>query len=346
MHDTDLLFIFYFYTMSNAMDIIEEPNNSIVLDIPSSSGLSISVHPLVLLNISDHYTRTKLQNPSIIEHGKMYGALLASQSGRDIDIINSFELASQQDPHVILDKSFLLYKLEQLKQVFPTLDFMGWYSLGSTPSETDLRLHEQFLQLNESALFLQLDPNTLTTSGGVKEFPVDIYESIMDIVNERTRLAFIKADYKVETGEAERIAVDHVAKPSSSSAETGLGSTLISHLTTQRNAIAMLHTRIQFLLQYLEDIASGVMPMDHDVVRQISSLCKRSPILEKKAFEEQFTTEYNDVLLVAYLASITKGLNTVNDLVDKFNLVHGGHGPVSNKTISVNKKGRRMHTRH
>jgi COP9 signalosome complex subunit 6 len=46
------------------------------------------------------------------------------------------------------------------------------------------------------------------------------------------------------------------------------------------------------------------------------------------------------VLLVAYLASITKGLNTVNDLVDKFNLVNGGHGASNNKPISVSKKGR------
>ncbi|KAI9487391.1 MAG: hypothetical protein EXX96DRAFT_553019, partial [Benjaminiella poitrasii] len=57
--------------------------------------------------------------------------------------------------------------------------------------------------------------------------------------------------------------------------------------------------------------------------------------------------EYNDVLLVAYLASITKGLNSINDLVDKFNLVNGNQnlasgGPSSgaNKPISAAKKGR------
>jgi COP9 signalosome complex subunit 6 len=78
--------------------------------------------------------------------------------------------------------------------------------------------------VSESALFLQMDPAALTP-GAAKEFPVDIYESIIDIVDEHTRLVFIKSSYKVETGEAERIAVDHVAKPSSSSAENGLGNT-------------------------------------------------------------------------------------------------------------------------
>ncbi|KAK4510413.1 uncharacterized protein ATC70_004843 [Mucor velutinosus] len=333
--------------MMSAMEIIDDSTQiaPIVSNVQSSSGLSISVHPLVLLNISDHYTRTKLQNPTAIENGRMYGALLASQSGRDVDIINSFELplSTEQDGNTVLDKAFLLYKLEQLKQVFPNLDFMGWYTLGSSPSEADLKLHEQFLQVSESALFLQMDPMALQATGAAKEFPVDIYESIIDIVEGNTRLAFIKSTYKVETGEAECIAVDHVAKPSSSSADTGLGNTLIAHLTTQRNAIAMLNARIQFLHQYLQDTQSGAIPIDHDIIRQISSICRRSPVLEKSAFDEQFKTEYNDVLLVAYLASITKGLNTVNDLIDKFNLVNGGHGASNNKPISVSKKGRRIH---
>lgn len=48
----------------------------------------------------------------------MYGALLASQSGRDVDIINSFELplSFEQDGDTVLDKTFLLYKLEQCKR--------------------------------------------------------------------------------------------------------------------------------------------------------------------------------------------------------------------------------------
>lgn len=67
-------------------------------------------------------------------------------------------------------------------------------------------------------------------------------------------------------------------------------STVISQLTTQRNAIAMLNSRIQFLHQYLQDIKAGLIPADHDILRQISSFCKRHTVLQKKAFEDQFST--------------------------------------------------------
>jgi COP9 signalosome complex subunit 6 len=67
-----------------------------------------------------------------------------------------------------------------------------------------------------------MDPSGLT--GGAREFPVTIYESTIDVVEGNMRFVFIKAPYKVETEEAERIAVDHVAKPSSSSTDSGIGS--------------------------------------------------------------------------------------------------------------------------
>ncbi|KAL0082436.1 maintenance of mitochondrial structure and function-domain-containing protein [Phycomyces blakesleeanus] len=332
----------------SAMDIsdseppmnVKEDQDAVLSMAQSHSGLSISVHPLVLLNISDHYTRIKLQNPSAFEKGRVYGALLAKQSGRDIELMNSFELPAntQETGQVKVDCAYLTTKQEQLKLVFPQFDFMGWYSLGVAPTDSDLKIHEQFLPMNESCLFLQMNPTAL--EGGAKEFPVSIYESVFDIIDGQTRLGFVKAPYRVETNEAERIAIDQVAKPSTSENEVGLGSALIAHLTTQRNAIGMLYARIQFLQSYLRDTKAGLVPVDHDIMRQIASVCRRSPVIDQIAFEDQYSTEYNDILLVTYLATITKGMNTLNDLIDKHNLVHSRGVKNTTKTVVGGKKGR------
>lgn len=85
----------------------------------------------MLLNISDHYTRTKLQEPEFANGGKystiqaslkltrvwriigrIYGALLAQQSGRDIDVINSFELP-RPNSNGQVDRTYLASKTEQ-----------------------------------------------------------------------------------------------------------------------------------------------------------------------------------------------------------------------------------------
>lgn len=65
---------------------------------------------------------------------------------------------------------------------------------------------------------------------------------------------------------------------------------MVSHLTTQRNAIAMLHSRIQFLHQYLQDTKDGKIPMDHDIIRQIVSVCRRAPLTTSPEFDAQFST--------------------------------------------------------
>ncbi|KAF8969775.1 hypothetical protein BGZ46_010622, partial [Entomortierella lignicola] len=138
---------------------------------------------------------------------------------------------------------------------------------------------------NESPLFLQLDPNEIPTPS--RSLPITVYESIVDIVDNQPQPMFIKAVYKVETGEAERIAVDHVAHAATHQEGE---SSLISHLSGQRNAIKMLDTRIRLLHEYLQDSVQGRVPKDHDLERQISSLCNRLPTISGQAFEEEFMT--------------------------------------------------------
>jgi hypothetical protein len=63
---------------------------------------------------------------------------------------------------------------------------------------------------------------------------------------------------------------------------------VISNLTTERNAIEMLQIRIRILLEYLKDTEAGLIPVDHDIERQISSLCNRLPVASSKAFNAEF----------------------------------------------------------
>ncbi|KAF9336860.1 COP9 signalosome complex subunit 6 [Podila minutissima] len=300
---------------------------SVVLNQPNNSGLHISIHPLTLLNISDHYTRTVIQKT---EPGPVHviGALLGIQTGREIEIFNSYELQfnTQADGSIRIHDEYFVTKQEQFRQVFPAYDFLGWYTTGSKPSMIDVDVLQQLMVFNESPLFLQLDPNEVSTPA--RALPITVYESIVDIVDNQPQPMFIKAAYKVETGEAERIAVDHVAHAATHQEGE---SSLVSHLSGQQNAIKMLDTRIKLIHEYLQDSVQGRVPKDHDLERQISSLCNRLPTISGQAFEQEFMTEYNDVLLTSYLATITKGTNAMSEMVDKFNLVvshsiHPGHG--------------------
>jgi len=208
--------------------------------------------------------------------------------------------------------------LFSVKTVFPKFDFLGWYSTGSHVEDSDMDLNRQIYEFNESPLYLLLDPSTGPTVAHNKELPISIFETELRMVNNIPNFVFTKTPFKIETVQAERISIDHIAHVSSTG--SGEGSALIAHLGGMHNAINMLHIRIKIILQFIESTKKGTIPKDHSLLRQISSMTQLLPCMNTPAFREDFLREYNDTLLVTYLATITKGTNSLNDLIEKFNV--------------------------
>lgn len=78
------------------------------------------MHPapsqLVMINVSDHHTRVKANSPSGAATPVM-GCLLGSQSGRVVDISNSFEIEyTMHDGKVVINDAFLTRKQEQCER--------------------------------------------------------------------------------------------------------------------------------------------------------------------------------------------------------------------------------------
>jgi COP9 signalosome complex subunit 6 len=139
----------------------------------SSSGLTFKLHPLVIVNISDHYTRIKAQSGSASPPPRVYGCVLGVQTGRTVEIFNSFELHYDATQNV-LDRAFLESKQEQYKKVFPKYDVLGWYSTGSDIQDSDMLIHKALTDINESPVYLLLNP---AINHAQKDLPIAIFES-------------------------------------------------------------------------------------------------------------------------------------------------------------------------
>jgi len=71
---------------------------------------------LVLINVSDHFTRLKANGVDGAPAPTVMGCLLGSQDGRTVDISNSFEIKCDESPEngsFQIDNAFLLKKQEQ-----------------------------------------------------------------------------------------------------------------------------------------------------------------------------------------------------------------------------------------
>ncbi|KAI0029152.1 COP9 signalosome subunit 6 [Vararia minispora EC-137] len=298
------------------MDTDEPP---VVLPPSVISGLSLAVHPLPILNISEHLTRLRLATRSSVPF--VIGALLGTQNGREVEIVNSFELILQEGVNgEKIDHEVLRARAEQYKQVFPSLEFIGWYTVAAHPTVRHIALNEQLTAYSTTPILLVLQPTAGATNLSSQHLPLKAYEPTIDFRDGSSRSVFTEAPFTVETGEAERIAVDWTARGGEG------GTSLESHLSTQRAAVKMLHDRIAVLVHYVKNVMAGTAPKDHVTLRALSALLASLPSSDSKYFREEFDTEYEDVQLTAYLSTLTKSANALNDLVDKHLIMSAGIG--------------------
>lgn len=192
----------------------------------SDTSPTIQLHPLVLLTISDCITRHTLRKSP----GPVVGAILGQQDGQVITMEVAFQAKIKPEgDEVELDMDWFAKRLEDFKIVHkdPPLDLVGWFTLGpsSGPLPHHLPIHTSITEINESPILFLFHPEDAPSEAtAAGKLPLTLYESayesggandkIMDIDGavQAKALRFRELVYSIETGEAEMISVDFVAR--------------------------------------------------------------------------------------------------------------------------------------
>nr|OQO31853.1 hypothetical protein B0A51_00859 [Rachicladosporium sp. CCFEE 5018] len=191
-------------------------SNPLLSTKPSDTPLSVQLHPLVLLTISDYITRHTLRCQS----GPITGAVIGEQNGREVTLEFAFEtkISDKNDSdEVKLDEDFLTTRVEQYKEVHkaPPLDVVALFMLApaSGPQEWQVGVLKQVQTLlgNEGTMLLLFHPEGVASMEGGK-LPISLYEPVREVLDGTEELRFREVAFEVETGEAEMIGVDFVAK--------------------------------------------------------------------------------------------------------------------------------------
>jgi COP9 signalosome complex subunit 6 len=111
----------------------------------------------------------------------------------------------------------------------PALDLVGWFTHTppSGPQPHHLPIHRQLLETNESAVLLAFHPSLVASSSATGgKLPLTIYESVyeadssenggktidVETADTELKLRFKDLPYSIETGQAEMIGIDFVAR--------------------------------------------------------------------------------------------------------------------------------------
>src|SRR5271170_4786620 len=224
------------------------PESEILLSSkPSDSNLTVALHPLVLLTVSDQITRHQIRGLK----APVVGIILGQQKGREITAEHAFPASVIKDTtgQWILDQEWMERRIQQCQYILtcsgltllltskdkdvhkvPALDIVGWFSLcpKKGPTKDLVAVQKQIVNLyNETAILLAIHPDAIASSDPTNangKLPLSVYESVVEaeqIMDEGSmqvdgedahHLEFRILPYIVETDETEMIAIDYIAK--------------------------------------------------------------------------------------------------------------------------------------
>lgn len=105
------------------------------------------------------------------------------------------------------------------QQVYADLEFIGWYCTVSAPDERIVATHAALRPLHENPIFLAAN---IDAPKGHETLPVRVFETSVDVLPDGTsNAALVETTFRLETSDAERVAIDHLA----SATPAGSGST-------------------------------------------------------------------------------------------------------------------------
>ncbi|EPB75192.1 Mov34/MPN/PAD-1 family protein [Ancylostoma ceylanicum] len=307
-----------------------------------------SLHPLVIINISEHWTRVRAQSRDKAAQ-KVFGAVLGKVDEGHVEMVNSFELRMfTLDGHTRFNEEFLRQRLGQYKEVFPELDLVGWYCTGEDGIEQDeILLQSLFAVAIDSPLLVKLNPTI--NPQGKRNVPVKVFYS-RETPLVSTGHELTEVEWTLVSEQSERIGIDHITRLSQAfhyrekmmwmyvcvfasadvqcltmasiqAGDDGAVSIEAKQMRAAGSAVSMLLDKIGIICEYLKGVQEGKYPANDEIIREANKICQRLPLLKPAEFDDGFKAQERDARAAMLLAKMTEICGTLSSLQAKTNLL-------------------------
>ncbi|KAJ0387353.1 hypothetical protein COL922a_002398 [Colletotrichum nupharicola] len=283
---------------------------------------NVSVAPLVLLSVVDHYNRAVVKGSK----RRVAGVLLGSNDGKNVRVSNSFAVPFEEDdkdPSVwFLDHNYVEGMNDMFKKVNAREKLIGWYHSGPKLRASDLEINELFKRYTPNPLLVIIDVQP--KEAGV---PTDAYfavEEIKDYVQDGTTTSrtFVHTPSIIEAEEAEEIGVEHLLRDIR---DVAVG-TLSTRITNQLQSLQGLHLRLRDIGAYLQKVLDGQLPVNHAILGNLQDVFNLLPNLSTPPkgdgkssggeLSHAMSIKTNDQLMAIYLSSLIRAITAFHDLIE------------------------------
>jgi 26S proteasome regulatory subunit N8 len=215
--------------------------------------------------------------------------------------------------------------LVYLSRTTPARERMiGWYHTGPKLRASDQEINDLMKRFIARPVMVIVDVRQQSVS-----IPTDAYfavEEIKDVCcpivdcnqlilfqdGTETRKTFLHVPSAIEAEEAEEIGVEHLLRD----IKHATTNTLSTRVSNQLSSLRGLQSRLLEVRDYLRQVESGAVPMNHQIVYHLQDTLNLLPDLDDPLMTRSFTSNTNDQLLVVYLSSLVRAVIALHALVD------------------------------
>ncbi|CAH8569308.1 unnamed protein product [Schistosoma turkestanicum] len=293
------------------MTLDTEENDSVKKKTPGQTKIKkVVVHPLVLLGVVDHYSRSGKVTSG---QKRVVGVLLGSLNGNILDVSNSFAVPFEEDavdPDVwFLDHDYLESMFAMFKKVNAREKIVGWYHSGPKLCTNDIKINELFRRYAPNSVLVVVDVRRKEVDG----LPTEAYIAVEEVHDDGspTTKSFDHLRSEVDAEEAEEVGVEHLLRDIK---DTSLGS-LSQRIGCQLDGLSGLLRQLCEIREYLQLVSSDKLPVNHGIIYQLQDIFNLLPDLKLHDTVRAIHVNTNDQMLVIYVAAIMRAILALHDLI-------------------------------
>ena len=282
------------------------------LTLASSPSPSYHLHPVVVFSILDHYKRRHPNQSRVI--GTLLGERLSSTS---VSIKSAFPVPHQEDDNqVAVDMDYHHNMLALHKQASPRDVVVGWYSTGDALTYVSSLMHQVYrtqVAAPHQPLLLMVDVNVQHLNMSVKA-----YEETQIAVNNIPVLAqFSSVALHMSAYDEERVGVEALIEGiPDDHHRLDAPATILSETEALHRAVLRLLEAISICHGYVQAVREGKIEGDPELATAIHAALNLVPTVDAASFMTLFNGHVQDLLMILYLAGLTKTQLVVADKVN------------------------------
>jgi translation initiation factor 3 subunit F len=268
------------------------------LFIAEGASRLVKVHPAVLFAVLDHFARRDDGKKRVI--GTLLGRV--DEVTGVVEVTDCFAVPhSDKNDEVFFDLNFHETMKDLHARVNSKEVVVGWYATstaGVSIVDSSSLIHDFYTNECADPVHIVVDTSMARDTVAVKAFvsaPLSVHG--IDIAN-----MFHQVKVEAVASEPERMVLERMAAGVESEAPAGAAHELANLQASMQRLLDM----VEVAAEYVDQVVAGTVKADDETGRRIADTLASVPRIRPEVFDKIFNDGLQDLLMVAYLSSLTK----------------------------------------